>query len=359
VRLEFDLATLYDSNVYATHDKVRDDAVVQANARFTALYGGPSRQLRAVAHIEHAQHLAVGRETATSFGLLVGATRQARRAGPATLTAQFDRAIESRSDPEARASSLQTPRKIDIFKADASYAHSLGPLNLELSAAAQSVNYLDPHEGDRDLRQYSGSVRLGWRLLGAATSLFAEPFLVRRDFVRRVDLSGTNRDSSTQGLLVGVALPGSGLISGRIGAGVFRLEPDSHTLSAFTGFAASGEVTWKPQPRTALTLTLFSGDVATVRAGATGRRDASATLRLEQEVRHNLLLTVAGQWEQTRYRGAANADRDTQRLDVEASYLFHRNLALFARGMVAHRDAAMTSNRYDRQTWSIGIRYQR
>jgi hypothetical protein len=356
LRLDFDLSALYDSNVYATHDAVRDDMVLHAGFRAGISDDRANRQLHGEAYVERNQHVDVGRETSTSFGALLRAKVQAAREQDFTGTLRYDRAIESRSDPEARASTTLSPRKIDIFAAEGAYGYHPSRLGFDLSGAVRSYDFLDPNEHDRDMRSYQGSFRVSWRFT-APLSLFIEPYAARRDFVTRVDLSGVNRDATTAGALFGVSHNATAAITGRIGVGFFRFMPDAATLRPFTGFAANGEITWSPRRRTAITATIFSGDVATVRAGATGRHDTNLNLRVDQEAYHNLLLNAALSWTQAKYRNAASADRNTLALQAGATYLVNSTVSLFGQATIAHRTAPFDINSFNRRTVSIGIRF--
>lgn len=357
LRLDFDLAALYDSNVYATHSRPRDDGVLQARFRASLANEHPGRLIHAEVHAERDQHVELGRETSTSFGALLRTRTDLAKDQIVNASLRYDRGIESRADPEARANSRMTPRKIDSYAGEAGYALKRGRLGAELSLGMQYYNYLDPNEHDRDLRAYQGSILISHQL--NFLSLFVSPYITRRDFVARTDFSGVNRDATTIGGLIGLSHSGGGLLRGRVGVGLFRFRPDSALLKPFTGFAAKGDVTWTPRPRTAVTVAVFSGDVATVRVGASGRHDSSISLRIDQEARHNLLLDGSIAWDQTRYRGAPNEGRDTIRFQGGATYLINRGVALIMQASITRRSADRDINSFNRRTVSIGVRFQR
>jgi hypothetical protein len=140
--------------------------------------------------------------------------------------------------------------------------------------------------------------------------------------------------------------------------GIFRFQPDAPGLPAFTGFALDGQLSWSPRPRTAVVLTLFRGDVATVRAGASNRIDTDVALRLEQEVRHNLLLQAQLSFSDILYRGASRRSLTTYAARVEAEYLFSGTMSAFAAGTLTRRDGRLITDRFTRPMMELGVRFR-
>ena len=145
-------------------------------------------------------------------------------------------------------------------------------------------------------------------------------------------------------------------LRGRIGIGLFRSNPDSSSVEAFTGFGGNGELVWNPRVRTAVSLRLSRGDVATVRSGATGRIDTTARVSVDQEVRHNLLLHVSVGYNDRSYRGSARGNFKTFSAETEVEYLLNRRLALYAGATYADRRAPSFADRFKRTTVRAGIR---
>lgn len=358
VALEFDVAALYDSNIYATRRAALDDAVIRASGHFTATDDRGDRLLAAEAHAERNQHVDVSRESSNTFGARLHARTDPSRTQSVDAQIQYDRAIQSRADPEARASLQRSPRKIDAGAIEFSYAFDPARLGIEVLGAARSFNYLDPGEHDRDMRSYEGALRLSYHAAGPL-QLFVQPYATRRDFIRRVDFSGVNRDATTIGAMIGVRQDLTGILRGRVGVGFFNFRPDDAALKPFTGFAANGEIVWTPRPRTSVTATIFSGDVATTRTGATGRHDTTFAVRLDQEARHNLLLNAALSADRVRYRGSTSANRSTWRLETGATYLVNRAFSIFLTASATRRSATLDINEFARQTVSLGVRFRR
>jgi hypothetical protein len=354
LHLQGDVILTYDSNVYAAPSSRQDDAALQPSARLTLSRVTGRTRFDGDAHIARTQFFRLSRENSTTFGL--SARGRSVGSGGKSLVGQlfYDRVIESRADPEAPPAAQLPPRRIDTAGVEGQYIVEGAHFSVELSGALRVFNYLAPEEADRDMQSYESNARLSYRFAGA-TSLFIEPYVVRRQFTRRVDFSGTDRDATTVGALAGLSRDVTAKLNGRLGIGFYRFTPDDGDLPPATGFAAQGSLNWTPRRRTSWTLSVMSGDVATVRAGATGRQDSRATLRLDQEVRHNLLFAGEVSWTRNKYRAAPNLDRETSRASAELTLLMTRSIGIVARGSYMHRTADDPLNAFNRAIVSIGL----
>lgn len=355
IALSADLTALYDTNVYATSSGERDDILFVAAPRIDANSDFGRLQLHSQMHASIRQYVDETTENATSFGLGAGGNYSISRAHSLKANVQYDRAIERRSDPEARGGRLDSPRKIDIPQAEIGYNFEGNRIDIDAEAAVQRFDYRAASDDDRDMTAYRASLGSTLRL-SAPLNAFAQVYVTRRDFDTRADISGVDRDATTYGVIAGVRRDLSTKLRGRVGVGVFRMNPADPALSAFTGIAANGEVIWSPQPRTAVTFQVFRGDVATVRAGASGRIDSRATIRLDQEVRHNIVMHAAASYRDTTYRGLSTRNLKTLSGEVGVEYLLNRHMSAFALASYTKRDADLALDQFDRGIVGIGLR---
>jgi hypothetical protein len=357
LRLQGDLVLAYDNNVYAAPAGREGDAMVQPTARLSFSRADARVRTDADAHVARTQFFRLSRENSTTFGLSAhGQVATGSRLYGGQVF--YDRVVESRADPEAPPAGQRPPRRIDTAGVDARYAIRGSFVSVDLAGGWRVFNYLAREEDDRDLQSFESNARFSYRVAGA-TSLFVEPYFVRRQFSRRVDFSGVDRDATTLGVLAGLSRDVSAKLSGRVGVGLYRFNPDDRGLPPDTGIAAQGTLVWAPRRRTNWTLDLMSGDAATVRAGATGRQDVRAALRLDQEIRHNLLFAGDVSWSRNKYRAAADLDRTTAQASAELTLLMTRAFGLVARASYMHRTATDPRNAFDRTILSIGVRWRR
>jgi len=355
IRIEAETSALYDTNVYATSTKPRDDVIGVVRPRVEVDRNTANTRLHGELYADIRQHAAIGRENAASFGAAASAELVPGPRQTLSIAARYDRAVESRADPERRGGIDEPPRRIDIPGVELGYGYRGAQIGLTLNGGYQQFFYRDVRERDRNMRIYRGSASLAWRP-SAPISFFLQGYATRRDFVTDFDISGVNRDATTFGLLAGVSRDVLSKLRGRMGVGVFRFDPDDPTLSGFTGFAANGELTWSPRPRTAVTVQVSRGDVATVRAGATNRTDTRIALRVDQEARHNFLLSGEISWLDTQYRATVPRNQSTLQLRGEARYLMNRVVAPFIAVGFARRDADLTIDKFTRATVELGVR---
>ncbi len=356
ILVQLDAESQYDSNLFATSQNEINDIRFELapSVELKRDFSGGGR-LRADIYGLFRVHADNPREDSAAFGGSASYALTSRNGKRLLVSGGYDRVIEARGDPETRAGPTDRPRKIDLFKGEVGGRLPIGRIFLEANLASEKVNYRDSAEDDRDLSNYRGTLRLGY-LISPNTNLFVEGFANHRDYRLAQDFNGINRATSTVGFFAGVQKELGQRLRGRFGIGLFRADPESPALDAFTGFGATGELVWNPRVRTAISLRLSRGDVATVRSGATGAIESSARLSLNQEVRHNLLLRAAVGYLDRSYRGSARGHLRTVSGETELEFLLDRRWALYAGASYADRNALGASDRFARATVRAGIR---
>lgn len=344
----------YDSNIFATSRDADDDIVINITPRVDATLSTDRLKLAADAYANLRRHAENGTENSTTFG--AGGTVDLALSERHQLTGglRFDRSVQSRADPESFTGRNESPAPIDTASADLGYRFRGGRIGFSLNAGAQVIDFRPVSESDRDLSAFRGAARVFFSVSPRFDAFF-EGFVNRRDVRLAVDRSGIDRDATTVGGLIGTSLALARRWRGEIAFGVFKSNPDDVTLTSFSGLSASGRLTWSPAVRTAVTFDVFSGDVATVRAGATGRIDTRLGVRIDQEARHNLLLNLTAGFRDTRYRGI---DRQQQvaSIGIGGELLLNRRLSLTANASFARRSASVPLDEFERATAGIGLR---
>lgn len=351
-----EVSTQYDSNLFATSSDPVDDIRFEFGPEITVRRDSGDDRIFLDAYGRFKVHAANPREDSQAFGASA-AWVKVSSAGRRTYAAlRYDRSVESRADPETRAGPTDRPRLADDYRVEGSWREPFGRMTLDLEASAEKVDLLDPAEQDRDMTSYRTSLRLGYRV-SPATSLFVEGFVNRRDFRLATDFSGVDRDATTIGGFVGFRKELGQRLQGRLGVGLFHFDPDdSRALEAYTALGLTGELTWYPRVRTAVSLRASRGDMATVRNGAFGRTDTNVRLGVDQEVRHNFILHAAVIYDDRAYRGNAISHLTSVAGEVEAEYLVNRRFSIFAGAYYSKRDAPLESDRYKRAIVQIGVR---
>lgn len=355
VRLSLDVSTLYDSNVYATSTAAQDDFKVFVQPRVELDWRSRDTAVHVEGYGDFRRHFDLARENNEQFGVSIDGSTRPAADQLFTALLRYDRATQLRTDPEARVPITAAPRRIDIFTGEASYSLRGGPFQVRLTPGVERYHFLDQSERDRNLKSYRGAARVSYQR-AAPVAFFLEGFATRRDFDLARDFSGVDRDATTYGVLLGASREESGRLRGAIGIGVFRANVDDPLLRSYTGVAIDGRVIWSPRARTAVTFEAFRGDVATVRAGASGRTDMRASLRIDQEARHNLLLFAQGGWRRSVFRGTIENSQDVFDAQIGGEYLMTRSLSAFASAAAARRNATIPLNEFSRTLVQVGVR---
>lgn len=349
-----DVETQYDTNIFATFRQPVDDVVVQISPR-AVLDARPGRwRLNGEAFAIIREYLSNGSESRASFGTAASARFLLDRQHELGGGVRLERIVESRNDPEETTERNLPPRGIDAYLGNANFAMRRGSLGIDLRSEVQRLNYRLTEDDDRSLVSMRASLRTSY-IASSRLSLFTQAFVNRRDSDLRFDRGGVNRDTTTLGATAGARVTINGRWAADAGVGVFRADPDDRTLRSFTGVAINADVTWSPAPRTAFIAQVFRGDVATVRTGAYGRVDTRAALRMEQEVRHNLLLDLTASYRTTQYRGASETLK-TLALGARAESPLTRFLAMFAEVNHTRRRADNPLDQFNRTYVGIGVR---
>ncbi len=353
---QLDFGTVYDSNVYAAPRDRRDDAVFTLRPAIAAEKSQGRLRWRAEAYGLARRYSRNSREDSETYGLSLKSVADVNNVLTVGAAAGYRRAVENRSDPEVRQSPQLGPPLFDVLNGELNGAVALGKLGVSAKAQVEKYNFVSVANDDRDFTSYRGTLRLLYRL-GPAISAFGQGYVNKRRFRLRDPVTGIDRDSRTMGGLMGVLINPGGKVRGDVGAGVFRYNPSDPSLPSFTGFALEGSLTYVPRRRTALIVDVFSGDVATVRNGATGRVDRRARLTIQQEIRHNLLANLGVRYRQTRYRGV-DARLTTVGADGELEFLVNRHLSFAAIAQVSKRTAREPGDRFERARVGAELRYR-
>ena len=239
----------------------------------------------------------------------------------------FERTFESRNDPEARRIFGGGPRLFTVANAELFASIEGNRVGARLELAANRYNFLSPNDDERDYTSYLASLRGTYRL-SPLIGLFAVGYANWRDFRLEADHSGVNRDATSTGALLGIKFDPGGKIRGEISAGFVHFDPKMAGLPGYTGPALRGSLIYQPRMRTAITLDAFRGDVATLRQGASGRTETRVRLGLQQEARHNLLMSAGASWRKVDFRGLSSQQQTHWAADGEIEYLFSRHASV-------------------------------
>ena len=356
VQPDLTVTETYDSNVFATPQDVEHDfvTVVTPTAQVSATHGKLDLNGKvSVTATEFADH---EKESSVTLATAADARYSIDRANQVGASVNYARLTESRADPEATRGNDESPARYDTYGAGVSYAYRRNRLGIAAGSSVQHVSYADGDEADRDRNDYRGSLR-GSLAVTPRFNAFLETYVELRDFVDDVDRSGLDRDATTLGFYLGTTIAIADKWSGEIGVGLFRTDNEDSSLTDFTGVGARGALTWSVTPRTAVTAALERQDTPTVSPGASGLIETRASLRLEQEIRHDFVASAEVGLLRYDYQ-ERNRQLTGVSGQVTAEYLLNRHVsALFSVGYT-DRTGDIDDDEYERVAVSAGLRFK-
>lgn len=355
IRPELDLIGYYDSNIYAEESGETDDFVVTAVPRLSAALENEKLQWTAEGYTALHRYIDNSTENSTTFGVrssvVASPTEQFRVGGGVG----FARIAEDRGAPEGRTATDVGPRLYNELGGELFVGVQGSRLGVQLRGEVEKLDYRSAVDNERDRTTYVGSVRTLYQQ-SALLSLFAQGEVRRREYRLSPVLTGIDRDSTTFGGVLGVRIDPGGKLQGEAYAGVFRFDADDPLIDKHTGFQLGAGLDYALTPRTAITLTAFRGDAATVRPGVNGRTDTRVRLGFKQEVRHNINIGSGLEWRKVEYRGLADQDQDKWAADIEAEYLLNRYIAVAAVGRYNGRQSEVQGEDYNRYQVGLALR---
>jgi hypothetical protein len=175
---------------------------------------------------------------------------------------------------------------------------------------------------------------------------------------------GPDRDSEETGIQVGANFDLSALVRGEVGAGyVQRKYDNTFNTIAFpkvSGLALKGQVEYFPSQLTTVTFNLRRSVEDGTDNNAGGYFATGGGLRVDHEVRPNILVNAAADYENDTFEGNTRTDKVTT-VSAGATYLLNRGLGVNGSLGYVNRDSSSTSqfDSYDEVRASVGIVLQR
>jgi hypothetical protein len=351
---DISLLTRYDDNVFASPNDRRSDVVFDLRSDVALHRAAQGSTVNAAAYAATRRYVHYDRENVTTFGVRASGSNRLGARGAVSARTSFDRLFERRSDPEAIVDPSRRPSLLDRIEAAIDVRSEGARFDLSANVTVVGLNYRRVQDDDRDLAIYQTSLRAGWRLR-EGMSLYVQPYANRRNARLERDRGGVDRDATTTGVLAGVSLGLADRLVGDVGVGAFHADPDDGELRSFDGLAFSGRLSWQPRVRTSVRLQGFRGDVATIRAGAIGRVDTRASLIVEQEAHHDVIVKATIGLRNVHYRGTIDRDQRYLTVGAGARYLLNRTVALTLDGDWTKRGADFAPERFRRWQTSVGL----
>ena len=347
----------FNSNIFATPNNEEEDLIVRIGPEITAASRWRNYALGAGAYANFRRFLENERENTETFGVNATVIAEVSREHKLSTEVRYDRSFERRDDPDANSTAADPLTKIDIVGANIRYEFRPGRFGLAAGAGVSKSNYLSVQDDDRDMTTFNVSTRA---LAGVSPDIdaFVEGYLVFRDARLDVDRNGVNRDTDTFGVRAGIAVDLTEKLTGEVSAGIFDANPQDPTLDDFSGFSASGRLRWSPRARTGVVLSVFRGDVATIRTGASGRIDTRLGVEVIQEVLHNVRVRGGVGYREGEFRTVNPQIEEDVTARVGGEYLLNRHIAVNADYRFRSRNSTLDTDDFNMHSFGVSLTLQ-
>jgi len=314
---QLDVVEQYETNIFATEDDEEDDFITRIIPNLTLQSDWNNHQVRFETGADVGRYWENSREDYEDYFVGASGRVDIRRSTQLNLGTQYRRAHESNEDPDDAGAAAEHPTELNLYSADVALRHDFGRFNATVAGGFDRITYEDPDarnpppnkiiEHDRDRNVYEGRVRVGYEIQPQYEAFVLGSYNQRRYDGDEVG-TGINRDSDGYAVALGMAVDFGGVIFGDFYAGYRVQDYDDSSLDDISGLGGGADITWNVTGLTTIVGSL-TGDIReTTDPNASGRQVATGRVRVDHELRRNILL--GGEVSATRddYEGISRTD---------------------------------------------------
>jgi len=329
-----DLGT--ESNVFYQPSNEQDDIVVTLRPRLDAATTWSRHSLTASVGLDDTRYQDNESEDHTDLFVSGEGRLEVRRDTYLLLGGRQARETERRGDPDSPFAAAK-PIRYETRGAYVVGVHEFNRARVSLRLDRVNLNYKDaPLVGggiaDQDQRDYTGTTATGRveYALSPDTALVAQVSANTRDYTLKPPQAVFDRDSEGATYLIGVNTDISRLIRGELTAGYLQQDYDDPALKDVKGLALEGNIEYFASPLTTITVNGNRRVEETLTIGSSSFVSTEASVRIDHELRRNILLT-AGIGQLNRDFQGSSRDDDLTQTDVGVRFLLNRRVELGGR----------------------------
>lgn len=356
------LAETYDDNIFATGSTRSDDFVTTLAPAIRARSDWSQHSLNFNAGAEVGRYAKSGGEDYEDFN--VGADGRVDITRQTQLTAGLSFADEHEDRSSPNDVNGRTPTEYDLINGNLGLTHKFNRVSVGLSGGASDYDYDDVgtsagttiNNDDRDRREYVASLRLGYDIQESYEA-FVRGNWNNREYDSAVDDGGVNRDSDGHGVDAGIKIDLTGVTQAEFFGGWYTQNYSDATLKDPDGTNFGARVYWTPTPLTSVRINVTRAVSETTTAGSSSTVDTTGGVKVEHELRRNILLNAGISYTDSDYQGGTRND-DLIDTGVGANYLLNRNFGVEAAYRYRINDSNDTSQGWVRNQITIRLNAQ-
>lgn len=299
-------ALAYDANVYV-EEKARDDIVASGLVGFDLASDWGRHRAAFSGFVRRRQFATYTSEDATTYRISGQGLYDASKFLVFSADASRERILLERSAVE-EVSAQAFPTLYDFTKGQLGARVDYGRTRINATAGINKTHFDDnvsitgtpTDQSFRNYRGYGGSLLVEHSIAGQQSV-----YIQLDGEVRRFDTAAARlrSDGYTLNLIGGLRGELTQLIRGHLGLGMIRVAFDDPTAPTLTGFTVDAQLDWLVRERTTVSLTAGRELRTVAQQDARSALLTSINLRIDEEVRRNLIVSIAVRRQQTDFVG--------------------------------------------------------
>ena len=324
-------ATEYNDNIFSSDDDTEDDTIFITNPSVQAASDWSKHSIALRAGAKGAAYVENDKQNYTDLLVGLNGAYDIARGFYASGGASWQHLHEERGSPNSTVGNESGPVEFDMAVYNVGLTRKMGVVGVDLDFDARRWNYenTDLFNNDtRDRIEYIGTATLSYEFM-RDYNVFTRLIANTRDYDENLDLQGFQRDSEGWEAQVGADIALTTLITGEVYGGFTEQTYDDPRFDAVDGFVYGTSFLWGVTPLTSVRGTVDREVRDSVLPNISSYLQTTYRLSVEHELRRNILLGTAFQYQQLDFEGL-----DTDRTDnyyetiVGGRYLVGRNITL-------------------------------
>lgn len=361
-----DIGVEHTDNLFADATNQQEDTFAVIRPRVVISSRWSNHSLTADAQAEQTLHDRFKDDDTLNIEVGANGRLDVRRNTQIGLTGRIAERVEARSAPDAPGNAV-APIEYEQRAASVYLQQQFARVRLSLVAAQNTFDFEDGVTGagvvieqdDRDHDETSVTARAEYAI-SPRIALVGEASVNERDYDLTFPQVPWNRNSEGRTYLAGANFDITRLVRGEVAFGYFEQTWDDNTVPKQEGTAVRANVDWFPTELTTVNFFVQRRNEDSGQAFAVSYLQESASIRVDHELRRNVVVTADLDSERRDYTGIARED-DVMGATLSLRYAMNRRVVVGAGYRYEQQDSTgLNADRdYEQNRFfaSVGLRY--
>jgi len=347
-----DVVQTYNDNVFASNNNKEDDFFTTARLGGTLESDWSRHQLNVAAYGSIDRYWDTTSEDSEEWGVSLGTRADLSSRDTLRTSVRFDQIIVGRGDPENTAN--DEPEELNRTAAVLGYQHRFNRIAIGILGTVARSDYGASDDRDQDRVEGRVAPRVSY-VPSPNVSFFVEPFFATRQYDRRQDFGGLERDANEIGAFIGSQYDITGIITGETSIGYYTVSYDDSRVDDANGLAIRSSTNWNITALTTIIGRVSREDVATTSLNSPSKTSTRLGVAVEHELLRNVELRGGARYENEDFEDINRTD-EYYTLEFGANYLLNRNFRLGADYVFRQRDAEVPNDDYIQNRFMVTLR---